>query len=146
MFDLLYRADEISDGINVNKSMTIWQSEDILAVVLNEAVEIYIQTTDVVETVHSMKRLSTTRIFDLWDNFSHLVVDVIFRCDEYVFRYVYGEFITRTGKYPLGLFGKYPVTMELFTGMDPVWLGVNVIIIRKVATVLRRMESPDDTQ
>jgi hypothetical protein len=142
MFDLLYDADSISDGINYNKSMTIWQCEDILLVVLNRVVEIYFQTEGVVLTSHGMITLSRTDITRLWWEYNHLVVDVIFLCEQCAFRYQHRIFVTETGRYPMSAFARHRTTMELFTGLDPVWLVVNVVLVQKIATLLLRMD-PD---
>jgi hypothetical protein len=86
MFDLVYTIGETSSGIHLNKPLMIGICDDTVLLVVNDVVEIYFQTEDVMGTAYQLKKYSFGDTLGLWDRFSNDVTDVVFRGDGISFR------------------------------------------------------------
>jgi hypothetical protein len=115
MFELVYTVGETSIGIHLNKSLKIGICDDTVLLVVNDVVEIYFQTEDVMGTAYQLKKCSFEDTLGLWDRFSNDVTDVIFRGEGISFRCVYDNIVTESGQYSIETFSaKKPLLFESF--------------------------------
>jgi hypothetical protein len=136
---LIYSTERIYGGvIDMYNKFEIYTGTETVVVVLNQLVFIKIESEDPIHTAIRIRELSDIDPFGIWDEFNSSIVDVYFQSNGDILRFN-GEFfqindsLVNSGS----LHSRRPKLIENFTNLNPIYLGVNVIVVKKIFDMIK---------